>query len=269
MSSQRTQFVKEARQIFWPWLAVSAAALLAQMDVGQHGGAFSVHGFLRQLLPFGAICGLPFLASLPLGNEFQYRTLTLSLSQPITRGALWRSKFLITLAAVVPAAALYCLTAWLHHDLEPNFWLLAAAWITVATAGAIFWTLVARSTTGGLALSVGFNSVLFLGWSKLASALTTNDGGLPATLVWGTAVVVFAYAVVLVGLGRRALLRFQAVEGMQADETFIPGAELVPAALSRWLRCRPRGVVLNLVRRELHLLRAVWPLSGLVMLAWV
>src|SRR5207249_8601728 len=86
--------------------------------------------------------------------------------------------------------------------------------------------------------------------------------------LWATVPVVIAYSALMIWLGRRALLRFQAQEGIQAGESFVPGARAVPRFVAEWLRCRPAQPLANLLRRELRLLRAWWPLALFSIAAW-
>src|SRR5258708_30634824 len=46
------------------------------------------------------------------------------------------------------------------------------------------------------------------------------------------------------------------------------GADLLPRAIAEWLRSRLTGLTLNLIRKEFRLLRPVWLLSLLGLMAW-
>ena len=69
-------------------------------------------------------------------------------------------------------------------------------------------------------------------------------------------------------LGGRMLARFQATGGMAGDDLLMAGPDVMPGALAGWLRCRPTGAVLNLIRKELRLLRPVWLISLLAAVGW-
>ena len=80
MSSRKARILKEARALFWPWCAISSAGLLR----------FFPHpsGEIRLLWQISQLAfwvGVPLLATLSLGNELQYRTLPVLLSQPVDR----------------------------------------------------------------------------------------------------------------------------------------------------------------------------------------
>ena len=72
----------------------------------------------------------------------------------------------------------------------------------------------------------------------------------------------------MVWLGGQALVRFQATGGMGSDDLLMAGPDVMGGALAGWLTCRPHGVVLNLIRKELRLLRPVWLITLLVAVGW-
>jgi hypothetical protein len=65
------------------------------------------------------------------------------------------------------------------------------------------------------------------------------------------------------------LARFQATGGMAGDDLLTAGPGVMPRAWTGWLRSRPTGPVLNLIRKELRLLRPVWLVSLLSVVGWV
>jgi hypothetical protein len=72
-----------------------------------------------------------------------------------------------------------------------------------------------------------------------------------------------AYTAVMLYLGRRKFLRFQVLGAGPGSN--VPAADwmIAPHSLRRLLRCTPSGGTLNLVRKELHLL---WPLAPLTLI---
>jgi hypothetical protein len=56
---------------------------------------------------------------------------------------------------------------------------------------------------------------------------------------------------------------------MAGDDLLMSGPSVMPGVLAGWLRCRPTGAVLNLVRKELRLLRPVWLISLLAAVGWI
>lgn len=264
MRSASAQLVKETRQLAWPWTILTLAGLLVLARPWMPALQVSsgpLHHLGDWVMAIGTFVGTLLLAVLPLGAEFQFRTLALRFAQPIDRRDLWRQKFVITLAAVVPPAVIYCFA--LRQNFGWPFCIMAASWIVVSTASAIPFTLIARSTIGGMVLTqLGAAGVTF-GWTYYE-----KHGQLPTAWLVAMVIVLAAYAVFMVFLGRRMFLRFQAVDGMQAGEAFVPGARLLPHAVAEWFRCRPRQPLANLIRREFHLLRPLWLLAAMNLLAW-
>src|SRR5688572_9965214 len=106
MNSRTTRMMKEARALFWPWCAVTFVGVLPLVLQESHSG---VHGILyvtvREMIGrTGFFGGILLLATLSLGNEFQHRTLSLLLSQPIDRMQIWGEKLSVTIVAVLSAA---------------------------------------------------------------------------------------------------------------------------------------------------------------------
>lgn len=125
MNAKTTRILREARPLFWPWLAAVA-----------EGGLPLVYSLawtpLIYLIGFFAV---PLLATLSLGEEFQYRTLSLLLSQPVDRMDIWGEKLSVTLVAVVSAVLVFSLavraTAFRPDPQELAF---ARAWIVTISA---------------------------------------------------------------------------------------------------------------------------------------
>jgi hypothetical protein len=265
MKSSSVQIVKEARQLAWPWTILTLAGLFVLARPWLNALPMSSAPWQRLtewILPIGAFFGSSLLAALPLGNEFQFRTLAMRFAQPIERHDLWRQKFLVTVAAVAPPAVIYCLALGQRYGWP--FAVMAASWIVVTIAGVIPFTLIARSTLGGMVLTQFGTTGITFGWMYYE-----KHGQFPPLVLPAMAIVLAAYAVVMIWLGRRMFLRFQAVDGMQASEAFVPGAQLVPSAVVEWFRSRPTQPLGNLLRREFHLLRTLWPLSVLYLAAWI
>jgi hypothetical protein len=181
---------------------------------------------------------------------------------------IWREKLAVTLIATVSAALIVYL-AGSEYKRDVKSWVLMGAVIIAITGSATFWTLLARSTLGGAVLNFAAISliltalmwlVLFRGAGNVPRAGTHVDS-------IGTLLLV-GYAGVMLWLGRRKLARFQTTEGVAGDDLLIAGAIVLPVEWFRWLRCRPTGAVLNLLRKEFRLLRPVWLISALAAVGW-
>lgn len=283
MSAQAIRIRKEARQLFWAWALVTGAGVLALLrEWWQPAWLGALPGVFEELLggdwilAVGVAFGIPLLATLPLGYEFQYRTLPVLLSGSLARTQIWREKIGITLAAIVLPGAIFLLDARslrLHdHDLPAQLGfgavLLILAGMTAMSASAMYFALVARGTIGALALNYAVTWSLFAGGAWMAANVNA-DGPVPPFVPITATVFLLVYSAVMVWLGRRALLRYQAVDGVAAgDPLDVLAARVVPRVLANLLVARPNSAVLNLVRKEVRLLRPVWALALLTALVW-
>ncbi len=267
MNAKTTRILKEARALFWPWCAVMIAGAL---PLFLRQPRYIVLGSnVTEISLIFCLIGIALLANLSLGNEFQHRTLSLLLSQPVSRMEIWGEKMSVTIVAVLSAALVLC-TSWrsaLQQD--PKLWVFAGAGIIAAVASATFWTLLARSTIGGLALNIN----VFGGVSTVA-AFVYGHGRFKDdwiretnTSVWIAALLCYAGA--MLWLGGRKLARFQVTGGMVGDDLLMAGPNVMPGALAGWFRCRPTGALLNLIRKELRLLRPVWLITLLNVSVWI
>jgi len=270
MSAKSLRILKEARPLFWPWCVVAAAGALSLFpqlhSIYWIGTAGSFLG-IPVLATLGFFLGIPLLATLSFGNEFQHQTISLLLSQPVGRMEIWGEKLSVTAVSVLAAVLVFSVTLGVTpYRPEPQLLALGGAWVIATIASAPFWTLVARSTLGGVALNFGVSSLALnlVNWIR--------EGRYPS---WAYAagfpvftVGFLVYAVVMLWLGRRRLARFQATGGMAGDDLLTAGPDVMPGTLAGWLRCRPSGVVLNLFRKEFRLLRPVWLLTLLTAVGW-
>jgi ABC-type transport system involved in multi-copper enzyme maturation permease subunit len=267
MTAKTTRIFKEARSLFWPWCAVTVAGALLLVERSHSalmggGVLWGVH-LIEPFSFLGFVLGIPLLATLSLGNEFQHRTLPLLLSQPVDRMEIWGEKMSVTIVAVLSAALVFCYSGWSGLQEDPELWFVGGALIIPLVASAMFWTLFARSTMGGLALN-GVNSIIPLIW------FTRRDWIPETTTARSVAAFAFlCYAGVMLWLGRRALARFEVTGGMAGDDLLMAGPDVMPGAMAGWLRCRPTGAILNLVRKELRLLRPLWLITSLAVLVWI
>jgi hypothetical protein len=267
MNPRSTRIIKEARSVFWPWCAViiaGALRLVEQSHSAKMGGGvlWGVH-WIEPISFLGFVLGIPLLATLPLGNEFQHRTMSVLLSQPVERMEIWGEKMSVTAVGVLSAALVFWYGGRSALQEDPELWVVCGALMISLVASATFWTLVARSTLGGLALN-GVNSLIPLVWF-------TRRDWIPETITARSAAArgFLGYAGVLVWLGRRALARFQVTGGMASEDLLMAGPDVMPRAMAGWLRCRPTGATRNLIRKELRLLRPLWLITALAVLGWI
>jgi ABC-type transport system involved in multi-copper enzyme maturation permease subunit len=268
MSVKTTRILKEVRSLFWPWCAVIAAGvvpLLQESHFAPTAGG-SILGALHWIEPIsflGFVLGIPLLATLSMGNEFQHGTLPLLLSQPIGRMEIWKEKLSVMVVAVLSALSVFCYAWRSSLQEDPELWVIAGAFLIAMTASATFWTLFARSMLGGLTLN-GVNSLIPL-------AIHERPDWAPKTMM-ARSLATFAllsYAGVMLWLGRRRLAQFEVTGGMVGDDLLMAGADTMPGAGAGWLRCRPTSAFLNLIRKEFRLLRPVWLISLLAVPVWI
>jgi hypothetical protein len=251
---------KEARPLFWPWCAVLCAGALTLLHPPYPLGEVSHLVF---------VLGILLLATLPFGNEFQNRTFSLLLAQPISRMQIWREKLSITAIMVFTATLVFfsSLRASGIHTVREILGYVAAAAI-VFVASAPFWTLFTRSIVGGVVLNFGVYTFIFilgdqvLFWGKGYSKQSLS------TFIASMSIVFLGYGGLMLWLGWRKLARFQATGGMAGDDLLTAAPDMLPGVLVSWLRCRPTGAVLNLFRKEFRLLRPVWLISLLAAVDW-
>jgi ABC-type transport system involved in multi-copper enzyme maturation permease subunit len=258
MNAKTTRILKEARPLFWPWCAVLGASALALLHPPSP---------LLGVSDLAFVLGVLLMATLPFGSEFQNRTFSLLLSQPISRMQIWREKLSIA-AVVVSTAALVCFSCLRASGFHWR-WGITGVTAIVFVASAPFWTLLTRSIVGGAVLNCGAYILnLFLGmqvfvWGWGHSKLAAS------TFIATMDFVSLGYAGLMLWLGWRKLARFQAIGEMAGDDLLTAGPDVLPVVWFSWLRCRPTGAVLNLMRKELRLLRPVWLISMLAAVVWV
>ena len=260
MNARAIRLKKEAQALFWPWCVVMIAGALP---------VILSNSYTKKLNLLSFFIGVPLLAALSLGNEFQQRTLTLWLTQPFSRMQLWAEKISVMLAAALSAALVSGIgvfyISWPHLDFS---WRVAAiACVLVGTASAPFWTLAARSIMGGFALIGCYMSAVFLLAAKLAPRADVEPpASLPAAAIIAISLFGPCYAVMVLWLGGRKLTRFQVTGGSADADLLMTGPSVMPEVLAKWFRCRPSGALGNLIRKELHLLRPFWLSTLLVLL---
>jgi hypothetical protein len=248
--------------MFWPWCAVVLARVVSHPGVVGPPGMTTLgltQAFLG-VLGFSTFwIGMPLLAAVPLGMEFQYRTELLLFSQPISRKKIWREKWLVMVSAIVSAAAVYMIGPGPFSGLTG--FVIAAIWVVITICSAPFWALTAGSILGAMTLS------LLQGWVMVALwQLIKVIFKLPEPFLWESrmallivAVITLGYSAVMLALGQRKLMHFQVTGGMAAEA--MPGTgKAQDGYFFRMFQCRATGAVLNLVRKELRLLFPAWSL---------
>jgi hypothetical protein len=258
----KTRLLKELRLLALPAGAVVGTAVVALAWVGAGEPGPVTRAWLLRVVTMVFFLGVPLLVALPFGAEFQQRTLVLLLAQPLSRTRLWAEKCAVLTAVVLVVGALQVALAraGLFQDVPPD---RAVLYVVLMLGSGVFWTMIAGSAIGGLAFAGGAIWIVELG------------GNMLIWRVWGLELPLFsvdarmmglriAYSLVMVWLGWRAFARYQV--RMHGEAIGSPAAGALPAV--PWLRCGPRGVLLNLLRKELHLHQAALQIAGVFVLCW-
>jgi hypothetical protein len=184
------------------------------------------------------------------------------LSQPVSRGRVWLEKWSV-LASFLLVMAVLQYTALEAGPFAGRAVGRELMFLTVMLCSTAFWTLVAGSTIGGVAFSLAALLLLEMGANIAAARLSgvAVDLFAPHPLVAGLRV---AYAVLTWWLGWRLLARFEVTgEGAGAATLAITGAA------PDLLRCRPKGALRNLVRKELRLQQPTFLIAALFTGCWL
>lgn len=234
---------KEVEQLRPAWLA---SLFLVQLPM--LGGSDM---FQMSFVVFAGTCAL--LAAIPVGAEFQQRTMPALLSQPIARPDLWQTKSVILAAALLVHTLLF-VAAGLVARLTPDHprWLIAGFLAALAWATAPYWTLLTRSLLAGVVFTIAI-PVLFL--SATAGAVEWVQAGrtwspqLESTVTVGWLLAGLLGGAVAARQARHRWLILEAPDAAASEATtFFP---------SRSLRgnraAKPRSWFLTLVFKELRL----------------
>jgi hypothetical protein len=258
----KTRLLKEVRLLALPAGAVVGTAVLTLAWLAVADPGPMARAWLVRAVSLTFFLGVPLLVALPFGAEFQQRTLVLLLAQPLSRTRLWAEKCAVLTAVVLVLGALQLTLAraGVFADLPVD---RAALYVLVMLCSGVFWTMVAGSAIGGLAFAgaaiwiveLGGNMLLWRVWGLELPLFSTDSRMLAIRL---------AYSIVMVWLGWRAFTRYQV--RMHGEAISAPAIGALPAI--GWLRCRPRGALLNLLRKELHLHQATFQIAGLFVLCW-
>lgn len=258
------RIIKEVRLLFGPWCLIVVAALLPLLSKGlHHFNELSSIG-----CAIGFFGGIPFLAAFSLGAEFQQRTLSLLLGQPVQRHRIWMEKQAVLLIALASVILIF-LYRW--NTIDGGSLGLISAWLLATVSSATFWTLLARSTLGGLVLGQFAQFLIGALVINLGLRIFGDEPSARALHVaeaLGVAICL-GYSGAMLWLGWRKLARFQVTGGIAGDDLLMVGPRMMPRAWAELLRCRPTGSTLNLIRKELRLLRPLWLITLLFLACWI
>ena len=214
-------------------------------------------------LALGVACVV--MAGSAFGAEFQHRTISLLLSQPIPRSVIWREKMLVLGVFIVTSLAvlLGCLAvAPCGNDYQD--WLVLVLIPLCAFCGAPFWTLTVRQGIAGMVVAVGAPS----GMLAVYALVTVQLGGstpeaLSAAFI---SLLLLIYCAVVYWLGYATFKRLEAVD-TPAQELRLPvGLEAIFVAPLTKISSRFRGSFATLLKKECRLQQIGLLLAGVFVL---
>jgi hypothetical protein len=215
------------------------------------------------------------MAGSSFGNEFQHRTFSLLLSQPIARPVIWRGKMLILgvgMLAILAALGV-CRAALAHpaillgdpqepvrHTQEG----LALVLIPLcAFCGAPFWTLLLRHEIGGMVFAATAPVIIMLGDAVVLDRL--GYGSSVAFRPTGI-VLLLTYCALVYCLGYARFNRLEVVEGPTRELSLPASLEARVTRPLTALSSRFRGPFASLLKKELRLQQISFLLAGLFVL---
>lgn len=279
------RLLKELRLLRFPWCVAAIASSLIPLQ-SWFDNPFGYNYALTILFgaaPFAFVASVVLLGAVSFGGEFQQGTLQFLLSQPLRRGQVWTEKLLTMGLAVVTLAIVYGLMLlvatrltpwWKPFAPEPVRFMFAQTLClggtfvlgTVCSAG--FWTLVARSTIGGMAFSF---AAMSLGALVVDSALERAFGATLLSDGWWRVISLMVagtvYSGVFLWLGWRKFEGMEVQNGTTSTDLALPDW-MALRKLAMLLRCQPTGNLRNLLRKEVCLLKPILTIAAVFVLCW-
>ena len=263
----RTRVLKECRSLLLPAALVFLTTVVSLALYSVSDGVQGQRGWAIRIAALGFFLGTPFLAASSFGAEFQQRTIVLLLTQPISRARIWLEKWLVLVGVIAVLAAVE--TAMLQFGPFAGDGIVTRGvfYLVMLGCSAAFWTLVARSTIGGLVFSLSAIMMLELASSYVIRRITGTPLGedvFGLTPALGAVRVV--YSALTLWLGWLVFSRFQA-----AGAGFGEASQGLDRVAPRWslLRSRPNGALANLVRKEMSLQRPTFLVAFMFSACWL
>jgi hypothetical protein len=268
--SARTR--KEARAVLYPWAGVILLCALPLLSpIYGYRTTFVIPGpdaFTTFLFQLGIFMGIPLLASLSFGNEFRYKTLDLLVSQPVNRLKIWREKWIVTAVAILATVLVATISSRTQYPVARYVSGDVLLFLIVITCSAPFWTLVGKSTLGGFALNI-VAMVPLMSMKSNLWVVNSKSGyvqpSIALAVIWAAAL---AYSGFMLWLGRRMLVHRQSRGGFAGLDFMGSIPRVLPAPVVSLFECRPNQAILNLIRKEVRLLRPLWLFTSLYVVGW-
>jgi hypothetical protein len=272
---------KELRVLLLPWsvalaiaIVLPAANFLVSLHYLERGNFLT---FVVGLVTFAFFGCLLAIAALPFGTEFLHKTFPLVLSQPVSRAQIWKDKLIAGSGAVVIPVVVLVLVQFTAQAASgfilrrrggevsglnaPWEMALSAVALLLPTLGSVgYWTLLARSTLGGIVFTA-FAQLIFFG--LLAFISGQPDAG-PAFF----GVIGVLYGAVFFLLSWRKFAGLELSHVSPGDSLGANSLTARPSGLA-WLRCRPTSGIFNLVRKEIQLQRPLFIIAIIMLTLWL
>jgi hypothetical protein len=210
---------------------------------------------------FGLACAV--LGGSSFGNEFQHRTLSVLLSQPIARSVMWREKMLILGGAMLASLLVLVVCLLVCSPVVERGWWLALVLIPLcAFCGAPYWTLLLRHGIGGMAFGAAIPTLLLS-----VNALVMTDRLFDNKVVaQGSALLLVIYCAVVYRLGYVKFKGLQVVDGPSRELSLPAGLEAIFVRPLSRISARFHGQFATLLKKEFRLQQTSFVLTGLFFL---
>ncbi len=206
------------------------------------------------------------MAGSSFGTEFQHRTISLLLSQPIPRSALWREKMLVLGAGLVMSlAVLVVCLAVSRPAMDGQDWLVLALIPLCAFCGAPFWTLSLRHVIVGMVSAVAVPCGILAAYGLVMEELVGSEPA-PAALVTAVVSLLFIYCAVVYCLGYAKFKRLEAVDAPSRELGLPAGLEAILVAPLTKVSSRFRGPFATLLKKEFRVQQISFLLAGVFVL---
>jgi hypothetical protein len=204
------------------------------------------------------------MAGSSFGTEFQHRTLSLLLSQPIARSVIWREKMLVLGAGMATSLIALLVSLVVSGPVSGRVeWLTLALIPLCAFCGAPFWTLLLRQGIGGMVAAVGAPGGILAVYALMVEQLGGKE---PAALVTGILCLLFIYCAVVYWLGYAKFKRLEAVDAPSRELSLPAGLEDFLMRPLTKLFSRFRGPFATLLKKEFRLQQISFLLAGVFVL---
>jgi|ERR1051326_990027 ABC-type transport system involved in multi-copper enzyme maturation permease subunit len=270
------RLTKEFRALLLPWCVAAVTGIVLHSIRLSIALGFIGEGdflsFVQVVIGFAFFGALLAVTAMPWSSELQQGTLPLLFSQPIARSGIWRDKFIAALLAVASALLLEGLFHYFTRSLGSSlsgvvlpreFEQMVCAWLIPTLCSVTYWTLLARSTVGGMAFTV---SAQFFVLGLLICAVERIGVSETAQIAIMIAAGVI-YSTFFLWLSWR---KFSRLEIRQVSPDSLGSAKSLAGLGLRvsWLRCRPTSGLLNLIRKEIHLQKSLFMLAAVLGAVW-